>query len=158
MNGIGNAQQCQQTTVNKTVFEKYTCERDVWVEQSCARNGTAAGGYGDPVVTTKTITINPGDWSISNRIMSFTVPEDMVVTSGTLKMDTPAWMLDARGTFMGTSLTLSYSQTFTLKVSGSVLKKVRLSLLPSSATVTAAGSRPLLSTVRCEATPNLPWS
>lgn len=123
VNGIGNAQQCQETTVNKTVFEKYTCERDVWVEQSCVRNGTAGGGYGQPVVTTKTITINPGDWTISNRIMSFTVPEDMVITSGTLKMDTPAWMLDARGTFMGTSLTLSYSQTFTLNVSGMVVKK-----------------------------------
>ena len=83
VNGIGNAQQCQQTTVNKTVFEKYTCERDVWVEQSCVRDGTAGGGYGEPVVTTKTITINPGDWKTDNRILSFTVPEDMVVTSGT---------------------------------------------------------------------------
>lgn len=123
VNGIGNSQQCQETTVNKTVFEKYTCERDVWVEQSCVRNGTAGGGYGQPVVTTKTITINPNDWNIANRILSFTVPEDMVITSGTLKMDTPAWMLDARGTFMGTSLTLSYSQTFTLNVSGMVVKK-----------------------------------
>lgn len=123
VNGIGNPAQCQQTTVNKTVFEKYTCERDVWVEQSCVRDGTPGGGYGEPVVTTKTITINPGDWNISNRILSFTVPEDMVVTSGTLKMDTPAWMLDARGTFMGTSLTLTNSETFTLNVSGSVLKK-----------------------------------
>ena len=123
VNGIGNAQQCQQTTVNKTVFEKYTCERDVWVEQSCVRDGTAAGGYGEPVVTTKTITINPGDWKTDNRVLSFTVPEDMVVTSGTLKVKASGWMNDAHATLLNTSLTLSYPQTFNMNVSGMVLKK-----------------------------------
>ena len=123
VNGIGNAQQCQQTTVNKTVFEKYTCERDVWVEQSCVRDGTAGGGYGEPVVTTKTITINPGDWKTDNRILSFSVPEDMVVTSGTLKVEASGWMLDAHATLLNTSLTLTYPQTFNMNVSGMVLKK-----------------------------------
>ena len=37
INGTGNPQQCQETTVSKSVFDKYTCERDVWVEQSCNR-------------------------------------------------------------------------------------------------------------------------
>mgnify|MGYP004704771861 CR=1 FL=1 len=40
VNGTGNPQQCQPGTVTKSVFDKYTCERDVWVNQSCKRSAT----------------------------------------------------------------------------------------------------------------------
>ncbi|ECQ9992024.1 type-F conjugative transfer system mating-pair stabilization protein TraN [Salmonella enterica] len=37
INGTGNPQQCQESNVSKSEFEKYTCERDAWIEQSCSR-------------------------------------------------------------------------------------------------------------------------
>ncbi|AGN88322.1 type-F conjugative transfer system mating-pair stabilization protein TraN [Enterobacter sp. R4-368] len=40
VDGTGNAQQCQSTTVTKSVFDKYTCDRDAWVEQSCSRTAS----------------------------------------------------------------------------------------------------------------------
>ena len=120
VNGTGNAQQCQQTTVNKTVFERYTCERDAWVEQSCVRNGTAGGGYGPPVETVSTVVIGPENFKAVNRQFIFTMPQDMTVTDATLTVTSSAWVSDVPAMFMGLIIPLEYAgtQTFALNLSG----------------------------------------
>lgn len=53
----GSSSQCTPTTVSKSTFEKYTCERDIATIQTCGRTATITGSYQDNY-TYKTITID----------------------------------------------------------------------------------------------------
>lgn len=41
----GTSKQCTETTVSKSVFEKYSCSRDLALNQTCVRTGQADGTY-----------------------------------------------------------------------------------------------------------------
>lgn len=115
----GTSQQCTQTTVSKSTFDSYKCERDVWLEQSCSRTGTATGSMGPPVQVIKTVVIPDSDFVKSGRKISVTIPSTLNVTSAQLNISTAAGVdrWEAKGTFMNTSFKLKNS-TVDINVSG----------------------------------------
>lgn len=116
----GTSNQCTQTTVSKSTFESYKCERDVWLEQSCSRTGTATGSMGPPVQVIKTVVIPDSDFVKNGRQISVTIPSTLNVTSAQLKI-TGAEGLDAwgaKGTFMNTTFKLLSSNNVDINVSG----------------------------------------
>jgi len=116
----GTGQQCTQTSISKSTFESFQCERDLWLEQSCSRTGTATGALGDPVQKIKTVTLPDSAFIRDGRQFSVTIPETLNVTSAQLKMSgDPGWTaLNAKGSFMNTNFTLNEDLTVSLNVSG----------------------------------------
>lgn len=56
----GTAQQCTETTVSKTTFENYQCDKDVASVESCTRTATA-GGHSTTTTVQKTFTLTAAD-------------------------------------------------------------------------------------------------
>nr|WP_318384809.1 type-F conjugative transfer system mating-pair stabilization protein TraN [uncultured Enterobacter sp.] len=114
----GTGKQCTQTGISKSTFESYTCERDVWLEQSCSRTGTASGSMGAPVATTKTVTITNESFIGDGRTFRVTMPENMIVTSAKLLADKS--LFGASGSFMNTGISLDGTSSYDLNFTGSV--------------------------------------
>ncbi|WP_376782080.1 MULTISPECIES: type-F conjugative transfer system mating-pair stabilization protein TraN [Pseudescherichia] len=118
----GTSQQCTQSSVSKSVFEQFTCDRDVMVEKSCTRNGKPSGSMGAPVATTKTITIPPEDFVHFGRQFKVTIPEAIPnVTYAELIISGNAGTINTVGSFMGTPLVLDRTGPVHLNFFGPLL-------------------------------------
>jgi conjugal transfer mating pair stabilization protein TraN len=73
----GTSQQCKETTVSKSTFENFTCDRDVAVIQTCGRTASITGHYEDNY-SYKTITIDSDNLDVSSPEVTFTMPEGTV--------------------------------------------------------------------------------
>jgi hypothetical protein len=62
----GTSQQCKETTVSKSTFENYTCDRDVATIQTCGRTASITGHYEDNY-SYKTITMIQTIWTSAAR-------------------------------------------------------------------------------------------
>ncbi|QGG11638.1 type-F conjugative transfer system mating-pair stabilization protein TraN [Enterobacter cancerogenus] len=76
----GTSQQCKETTVSKSTFENFTCDRDVAVIQTCGRTASITGHYEDNY-SYKTITIDSDNLDVSSPEVTFTMPEGTVYTA-----------------------------------------------------------------------------
>lgn len=76
----GSSQQCKETTVSKSTFENFTCDRDVAVIQTCGRTATITGHYEDNY-TYKTITIDSDNLDVSSPEVTYTMPEGTVYSA-----------------------------------------------------------------------------
>lgn len=83
----GGSPYCTNTTVSKSVFQNYTCDRDLAVEQTCARTGTIQVTGSKEYYNTELVL----DSHNSTAVLlddywvrfDFTVPDDGVVSTGT---------------------------------------------------------------------------
>lgn len=94
INGTGNPQQCQESTVSKTTFENFTCERDVNSSSTCSRTAS--------IQLSKSGKTKAADWvldakqSIKRSLTAgywyqfdFVAPDDMIVTKGKIEVRYP---------------------------------------------------------------------
>lgn len=84
----GTAQQCTETTVSKTTFENYQCDKDVASVEACSRTAEA-GGHVETTTVQKTIKIEKPLWKWTydgdRRVyFSFTSPYSGPVINATL--------------------------------------------------------------------------
>lgn len=90
----GTGQQCQESTVSKTTFENFTCERDVNSSSTCSRTAS--------IQLSKTGKTKAADWvldakqSIKRSLTAgywyqfdFVAPDDMIVTKGRIEVRYP---------------------------------------------------------------------
>ena len=76
----GTSQQCKETTVSKSTFENFTCDRDVSTIQTCGRTASITGHYEDNY-SYKTITIDSDNLDVSSPEVSYSMPEGTVYTA-----------------------------------------------------------------------------
>ncbi|NUL39694.1 type-F conjugative transfer system mating-pair stabilization protein TraN [Kosakonia sacchari] len=76
----GTNSQCTATTVSKSAFENYTCDRDVAVIQTCGRTASITGSYQDNY-TYKTVTIDSDNLDVSSYIVNWPMPAGTVYSA-----------------------------------------------------------------------------
>ncbi|MDK9971533.1 hypothetical protein WIC93_26110 [Enterobacter cloacae] len=76
----GTSQQCKETTVSKSTFENFTCDRDVATIQTCGRTASITGHYEDNY-SYKTITIDSDNLDVSSPEVSYSMPEGTVYSA-----------------------------------------------------------------------------
>jgi conjugal transfer mating pair stabilization protein TraN len=76
----GTSQQCKETTVSKSTFENFTCDRDVATIQTCGRTASITGHYEDNY-SYKTITIDSDNLDVSSPQVSYSMPEGTVYSA-----------------------------------------------------------------------------
>ena len=76
----GSSQQCKETTVSKSTFENFTCDRDVAVIQTCGRTASITGHYEDNY-SYRTITIDSDNLDVSSPEVTYTMPEGTVYSA-----------------------------------------------------------------------------
>lgn len=109
----GTNTQCTTNVVSKSVFENYSCDRDVNQVQTCARTGTVTGHYED-TTTTETITIDSDSLGFNSDTLTVNwgpVPEGTVTSAvftytfrKGLSYSNPVWFLNV--TTLGQKLTM----------------------------------------------------
>lgn len=90
----GTGQQCTETTVSKSTFEKFTCDHDEYVTQTCARTGSLVPGEKEiteatPFVMDASLAVSATDTDNKWVRFIFTAPQSMNVTSATIEYITP---------------------------------------------------------------------
>lgn len=116
----GSSQQCKETTVSKSTFEKFTCERDAWIEQSCTRSGVPGGAMSKPVVTSEEVRIKV---QTGGRKLTVTIPETMEINKATLYFGSNEKGVDQwgmEGTFINTRLKIQRNVNMPLNLTGAV--------------------------------------
>ncbi|NCH89936.1 type-F conjugative transfer system mating-pair stabilization protein TraN [Cronobacter dublinensis] len=114
------AQQCKETTVSKSTFEKFICERDAWIEQSCTRSGVPGGAMSKPVVTSEEVRIKV---QTGGRKLTVTIPETMEVNKATLYFGSNEKGIDQwgmEGSFINTRLKIKRNVNMPLSLTGTV--------------------------------------
>lgn len=76
----GTSQQCKETTVSKSTFENFTCDRDVATIQTCGRTASITGHYEDNY-SYKTITIDSDNLDVSSPEVSYSMREGTVYSA-----------------------------------------------------------------------------
>lgn len=116
----GSNPQCTQTTVSKSTFENFTCERDVWLEQTCSRDAQPSGGMSAPVQTTSTIQVTG---VTDGTRFSFTVPQTVNVTSAWITFTGASAtinQMEMKGGFLGNSFKIKADTPFAANLVGPV--------------------------------------
>ncbi|SFU20716.1 conjugal transfer mating pair stabilization protein TraN [Kosakonia arachidis] len=106
----GTGSQCTSTTVSKSTFENYTCDRDVAVIQTCGRTASITGSYQDNY-TYQTVTIDSGNLDVSTINASWPMPAGTVYSASmtytfkkSLAQSNGNWFLNI--TALGTLMTM----------------------------------------------------
>ncbi|QEM94317.1 type-F conjugative transfer system mating-pair stabilization protein TraN (plasmid) [Kosakonia radicincitans] len=76
----GTGSQCTSTTVSKSTFENYTCDRDVAVIQTCGRTASITGSYQDNY-TYNTVTIDSDNLDVSSYQVNWPMPAGTVYSA-----------------------------------------------------------------------------
>ncbi|EDV0839726.1 type-F conjugative transfer system mating-pair stabilization protein TraN [Salmonella enterica subsp. enterica serovar Havana] len=76
----GTSSQCTQSSVSKTTFQNYSCDRDVAVIQTCGRTATITGYYQDNY-SYQTITINSDNLDVSSPTVTYAMPAGTVYSA-----------------------------------------------------------------------------
>ncbi|MDD7997499.1 type-F conjugative transfer system mating-pair stabilization protein TraN [Kosakonia radicincitans] len=76
----GTGSQCTSTTVSKSTFENYTCDRDVAVIQTCGRTASITGSYQDNY-SYKTVTIDSDKLDVSSYQVNWPMPAGTVYSA-----------------------------------------------------------------------------
>ncbi|EDA1542042.1 type-F conjugative transfer system mating-pair stabilization protein TraN [Salmonella enterica] len=101
----GTSQQCQESTVSKTTFENFTCDRDVASIESCKRTASIKGDWKN-TEEFRTVTITPNQFRYSRNgnslVFKVTSPVTGVIQHAELKVYASLWFLNSRYTFMNT--------------------------------------------------------
>lgn len=115
----GTSQQCTSTTVSKSTFDTYSCERDVWLEQACSRDGKATGSS-TSVQTTTTIPVRA---VVNGRQFSFTLPQTVNVVSAWMTFTGASGAINQmgmKGSFLGNSFKIVADTNFNVNLVGPV--------------------------------------
>ncbi|EBS0713005.1 type-F conjugative transfer system mating-pair stabilization protein TraN [Salmonella enterica subsp. enterica serovar Orientalis] len=101
----GTGQQCQESTVSKTTFENFTCDRDVASIESCKRTASITGDWKN-TEEFRYVTIAPNQFRYSMNdhklVFSVTSPVTGVIQHAQLKVYASFYFLNSRYTFMNT--------------------------------------------------------
>lgn len=119
----GSNANCSQKVVSKSVFENYSCDRDVNQIQTCARTASIQVTGSKETYTTQFVMDarnssgnNEGDWWVR---YDFTVPDDGTLSSGSWVFQQPDSPDYHGGGFTFSMQSLGQSITFDLNSSGS---------------------------------------
>lgn len=123
----GTNSHCTSTVVSKSVFQNYSCERDLAVEQTCARTGSIQVTGSRETYTTQ-FTMDARNSSGNNEAnywirYDFTAPDDGTLSSGTWEFSyprAPSYHGDRLGySFhaLGNSITTNYNNSGTFSIS-----------------------------------------
>lgn len=115
----GTSKQCTDTTVSKTTFENYTCDRDVAVIQTCGRTASITGHYEDDY-TYQTVTIDSDSLTINSPVVTVAVPAGTLMSGSltyefkrNLAYSNSLWFLNI--TLLGSEFDMyEYSGSYTL--------------------------------------------
>ncbi|HED3078468.1 type-F conjugative transfer system mating-pair stabilization protein TraN [Citrobacter amalonaticus] len=96
----GTSSQCTQSSVSKTTFQNYSCDRDVAAIQTCGRTAKITGSYQDNY-SYKTITIDSDNLDVSSPTVTYAMPAGTVYTASmsytfkkNLAFSNSAWFLN----------------------------------------------------------------
>ena len=138
LDGTGN--QCTDTTVSKSTFEKYTCDHDEYVTQTCARTGSLVPGEkiiveATPFVMDASMAESATDADNHWVRFNFTVPESMNVTSVTAEYLTPGqpgtdplYLVRVQFRLFGTEFTPVRNSSITTGMTAALTKGQKVSL------------------------------
>ncbi len=128
----GGNSYCSTNVVSKSVFQNYSCDRDLAVEQTCARNATIKV-TGSKETYTKSFVLDlrnssPKELSGNKLQYDFTVPDDGSITSGTWVERYPAdpsWSLNITEyiTVLQTKTTVAVNKSGKVNLPGNTVKK-----------------------------------
>lgn len=179
----GTNTQCSSTTVSKSVFENYSCDRDVNQVQTCARTATPTLSYSTETHdSTITFTLNNGTSNGTVVTYQVVATSSGVISSGTVSYTQPAsptnhsgWAAIISGfgqtatlyrnnsaSFNVTPQTINKGDTLTFTVGSNATGHVG-DFVAGIATATQAGTEvitltfPIQETVTT-ATPGISWS
>lgn len=115
----GTSQQCTETSVSKTTFENYTCDRDMAVIQSCGRTASITGHYEDDY-TYQTVIIDSDSLTINSPVVTVPVPAGTLISGSltyefkrNLAYSNSSWYLNI--TLLGNQFDMyEYSGSYTL--------------------------------------------
>ncbi|PKE27602.1 conjugal transfer protein TraN [Rahnella sp. AA] len=134
----GTYDQCTDTTVSKSTFQNYTCDRDTNYTGTCIRIATA-GGHFVTQSTLQTITVDPTSWvyTVANGgvLAQFSLPGGATLVSATLSLhskNAPTYLshMQLWGNDIATkNENGDYTQSFSINAAGVVI--------PDSGIVTA---------------------
>jgi conjugal transfer mating pair stabilization protein TraN len=106
----GTNPQCTTTSVSKTTFDLFSCDRDVATIQTCGRTASITGHYEDRY-SYRTITIDSNTISLTSPNFSFPMPAGTVYSASMeysfrrdLAFGNPNWFLSV--TALGSTMTM----------------------------------------------------